>query len=192
MTAVLFTYPLDVIRARLAFQVAGEMYSGIIHAFKVIFTEEGGVRALYRGMVPTMLGMAPYAGLLLSLMCVSIVQSFMKPWWTDNPKGLKECFLFESSLTAWALRCFCPDRSVLLWLWNPQNIPVRVISWYLWQALSPEWWPSGADSAGQAHVWRFGGSIRTDSLVSTVQNLYIVVLVDKWEPVWCTNQAHLM
>ena len=63
MTAVLATYPLDMIRARLAFQVAGEdVYLGIIHAIKVIVTKEGGVTALYRGIVPTMIGMVPYAG----------------------------------------------------------------------------------------------------------------------------------
>ena len=63
MTAVLVTYPLDVIRARLAFQVAGEvMYAGIIDAFRIMITQEGGIRALYKGIVPTMLGMAPYAG----------------------------------------------------------------------------------------------------------------------------------
>ena len=66
MTAVMCTYPLDMIRARLAFQVAGEVfYTGIMDAFKVIFTQEGGIRALYRGIVPTMIGMAPYAGKLL-------------------------------------------------------------------------------------------------------------------------------
>ena len=63
MTAVMLTYPLDIIRARLAFQVTGEdVYTGISHAFKVIFTEEGGIRGLYRGIMPTMMGMAPYAG----------------------------------------------------------------------------------------------------------------------------------
>ncbi|KAG8000117.1 Graves disease carrier protein [Nibea albiflora] len=43
MTAVICTYPLDVIRARLAFQ-------------------EGGVKGFYRGLTPTLIGMAPYAG----------------------------------------------------------------------------------------------------------------------------------
>ena len=63
MTAVMATYPLDVIRARLAFQIAGEaLYTGVGHAFKVMLTQEGGIRALYKGIVPTMLGMVPYAG----------------------------------------------------------------------------------------------------------------------------------
>ena len=60
---MLFTYPLDVIRARLAFQVAGdELYQGIMHAFYTMFKTEGGIKAFYKGIVPTMLGMTPYAG----------------------------------------------------------------------------------------------------------------------------------
>ena len=40
MTAVICTYPLDVVRVRLAFQVKGEhTYSGIIHAFKTIYAK---------------------------------------------------------------------------------------------------------------------------------------------------------
>jgi len=63
ITAVLFTYPLDTIRARLAFQVKGEhIYSGISHAAVTMFREEGGVKALYRGFTPTIIGMIPYAG----------------------------------------------------------------------------------------------------------------------------------
>ncbi|XP_075698857.1 solute carrier family 25 member 16-like [Rhinoderma darwinii] len=64
ITAVIFTYPLDVVRARLAFQVKGEeQYKGVIHAFRSIYTNEGGFRSYYKGLVPTLIGMAPYAGL---------------------------------------------------------------------------------------------------------------------------------
>ncbi|MEE6488177.1 hypothetical protein FKM82_015149 [Ascaphus truei] len=64
MTAVICTYPLDMVRARLAFQVKGEhRYTGIIHAFKTIYLKEGGFAGFYRGLVPTIIGMAPYAGL---------------------------------------------------------------------------------------------------------------------------------
>ncbi|XP_060071780.1 solute carrier family 25 member 16-like [Ylistrum balloti] len=64
LTAVLFTYPLDVVRARLAFQVSGEhIYTGLVDAFRSITFHEGGIPALYRGMVPTLLGMVPYAGI---------------------------------------------------------------------------------------------------------------------------------
>ncbi|XP_043911714.1 graves disease carrier protein [Protopterus annectens] len=63
ITAVICTYPLDMIRARLAFQVKGEhRYKGIFHAFKTIYTQEGGFPGFYRGLTPTIIGMAPYAG----------------------------------------------------------------------------------------------------------------------------------
>ncbi|PZC73520.1 hypothetical protein B5X24_HaOG209452 [Helicoverpa armigera] len=63
VTAVTLTYPLDTIRARLAFQITGEhKYTGIAHAATTMFKTEGGIRALYRGFVPTMMGMVPYAG----------------------------------------------------------------------------------------------------------------------------------
>lgn len=63
MTAVICTYPLDVVRARLAFQVKGEhRYTGIINAFQTIYLKEGGVLGFYRGLTPTLIGMAPYAG----------------------------------------------------------------------------------------------------------------------------------
>ncbi|KAL4710863.1 hypothetical protein ACJJTC_002493 [Scirpophaga incertulas] len=63
VTAVTLTYPLDTIRARLAYQVTGEhRYQGIAHTAATMFKTEGGIRALYRGFVPTMMGMVPYAG----------------------------------------------------------------------------------------------------------------------------------
>jgi solute carrier family 25 protein 16 len=62
MSAVLCTYPLDVIRARLAFQVKGEhIYSGLLHAIKSILHVEGKT-AFFKGITPTLLGMVPYAG----------------------------------------------------------------------------------------------------------------------------------
>uniref|UniRef100_A0A667Y4G4 Solute carrier family 25 member 16 n=1 Tax=Myripristis murdjan TaxID=586833 RepID=A0A667Y4G4_9TELE len=57
MTAVICTYPLDVVRARLAFQV-GCSHSKTFNTF----TNEGGFRGFYRGLTPTIIGMAPYAG----------------------------------------------------------------------------------------------------------------------------------
>ena len=62
ITAVTFTYPLDVVRARLAYQVYETRYQGVWHALTTVAREEGGVRGLYRGYAPTVLGMIPYAG----------------------------------------------------------------------------------------------------------------------------------
>jgi len=63
LSAVLLTYPLDIVRTRLAFQSTGEhFYTGVLHTLQSIMQHEGGVKALYRGIVPTILGMVPYAG----------------------------------------------------------------------------------------------------------------------------------
>jgi len=62
--SVIFTYPLDVTRARLAAQISPEKkhYNGILDAFRKMYYTEGGVKALYRGGGPTMLGILPYSG----------------------------------------------------------------------------------------------------------------------------------
>lgn len=87
LTAVLLTYPLDTVRARLAFQISGEhVYTGILHTAVSIFKDEGGVRALYRGFTPTLMGMVPYAGLsfycfeYLKFGCIKYL-----PDWTTRP-----------------------------------------------------------------------------------------------------------
>ncbi|XP_057957838.1 mitochondrial carrier protein CoAc1 isoform X5 [Malania oleifera] len=76
-TAVLCTYPLDLARAKLAYQIvdtrgsfknrmgnfqAQSAYNGINDVIKNVY-KEGGVRALYRGVGPTLIGILPYAGL---------------------------------------------------------------------------------------------------------------------------------
>ncbi|KAK1257629.1 Mitochondrial adenine nucleotide transporter ADNT1 [Acorus gramineus] len=76
-TAVLCTYPLDLARTKLAYQVAGTggnfansirsfcpqpAYTGIKDVFKKSYME-GGIRSLYRGIGPTLIGILPYAGL---------------------------------------------------------------------------------------------------------------------------------
>ncbi|XP_066140514.1 solute carrier family 25 member 16-like [Euwallacea fornicatus] len=89
LTAVFLTYPLDTIRARLAFQVTGEhVYTGIVHTATTIFKDEGGFRALYRGFTPTIMGMVPYAG--LSFYCFEYLKyGCLKylPAWTSRPRS---------------------------------------------------------------------------------------------------------
>ncbi|KAM9439309.1 mitochondrial coenzyme A transporter SLC25A42 isoform 1-T1 [Clarias gariepinus] len=60
-TAAMLTYPLDMVRARMAV-TPKEMYSNIMHVFGRISREEG-LKTLYRGFTPTILGVIPYAGL---------------------------------------------------------------------------------------------------------------------------------
>lgn len=87
VTAVTLTYPLDTIRTRLAFQVSGHhVYSGIIHTAVTIVKTEGGFRALYKGFLPTLCGMFPYAGFsfytfeMLKYCCMKYI-----PQWTCTP-----------------------------------------------------------------------------------------------------------
>ncbi|XP_012249514.1 graves disease carrier protein homolog isoform X1 [Bombus impatiens] len=95
VTAVTLTYPLDVIRARLAFQVAGEhIYVGIVHAGITIFKKEGGIRALYRGFWPTIIGMIPYAGFSfysfekLKYLCMKHAPNYFCEKYDRNTGGL--------------------------------------------------------------------------------------------------------
>lgn len=54
------TYPLDFMRARLTVDTRGK-YGGVFSGMGVVMREEG-VRALYRGLVPSLLGIMPYVG----------------------------------------------------------------------------------------------------------------------------------
>ncbi|KAF5837419.1 mitochondrial substrate carrier [Dunaliella salina] len=57
------TYPLDMVRGRLTVQEGkGGQYRGIWHAASVIMREEG-FRALYKGWLPSVIGVVPYVGL---------------------------------------------------------------------------------------------------------------------------------
>ncbi|XXG57196.1 hypothetical protein AAC387_Pa03g4416 [Persea americana] len=74
-TAVLVTYPLDLVRTKLAYQVVGSsrsnirgqfsatpIYNGISDCVRKIY-RECGTRGLYRGVAPSLYGIFPYAGL---------------------------------------------------------------------------------------------------------------------------------
>ncbi|CAN6922548.1 unnamed protein product [Brassica oleracea] len=76
-TAVLLTYPLDLVRTKLAYQVVGSakaqakavtipmeqfLYRGITDCFSRTY-RESGFRGLYRGVAPSLYGIFPYAGL---------------------------------------------------------------------------------------------------------------------------------
>nr|BAD25656.1 putative mitochondrial solute carrier protein [Oryza sativa Japonica Group] len=74
-TAVICTYPLDLVRTKLAYQVKGavklslreykpseQVYKGILDCVKTIY-RQNGLRGLYRGMAPSLYGIFPYSGL---------------------------------------------------------------------------------------------------------------------------------
>lgn len=69
ITSVTVTYPLDIVRTRLSIQSASfsELKSaaqskpdGMYETMRGMYRNEGGVVALYRGILPTVAGVAPY------------------------------------------------------------------------------------------------------------------------------------
>ena len=86
ITAVTFTYPLDMVRARMAFQVNERKYASIRHTLSSIPQQEGGLIALYRGFSSTIIGMIPYAG--VAFYSYEVTKSFLMrtfPLWTTKP-----------------------------------------------------------------------------------------------------------
>ncbi|KAL8614088.1 hypothetical protein ACOMHN_026305 [Nucella lapillus] len=60
VTSVTCTYPLDLVRARMAV-TAKDMYHNIFEVFLKIYRVEG-LKTVYRGFTPTVLGSIPYSG----------------------------------------------------------------------------------------------------------------------------------
>ena len=63
-----FTYPLDIVRTRLSIQSAGfavlgkqgGKLPGMWQTMIKMYKTEGGIVGLYRGIIPTVAGVAPY------------------------------------------------------------------------------------------------------------------------------------
>jgi len=66
MTSVIFTYPLDLIRARLASEVQTRRYKNMFHGFFTMYKSEG-ILSWFRGLWPSLLGIVPYAGVSFSV-----------------------------------------------------------------------------------------------------------------------------
>lgn len=64
-TAQTTIYPLEVLKTRLALRKTGQ-YRGILDAVGKIYAVEG-IRSFYRGYVPNILGIVPYAGIDLAV-----------------------------------------------------------------------------------------------------------------------------
>ena len=91
INAVVLTYPLDLVRARLAFVVepakktsGGQATAtstkavqkpGVVSTIVSVFKNEGGIFGLYRGLSPTLCHIIPYAG--LNFYCFERVKSFL-------------------------------------------------------------------------------------------------------------------
>ncbi|CAN1173913.1 Mitochondrial substrate carrier family protein B [Linum perenne] len=79
VTAATATYPLDLVRTRLAAQTNVIYYRGIGHALKTICKEEG-VLGLYKGLGATLLGVGPNIALSFS-----VYESLRSLWQSHRP-----------------------------------------------------------------------------------------------------------
>lgn len=78
------TYPMDLVRGRLTVQTdkSPQQYRGIYHALTTVFREEGA-RALYKGWLPSVIGVIPYVGLNFA-----VYESLKDYLVKENPFGL--------------------------------------------------------------------------------------------------------
>ncbi|KAI1171404.1 mitochondrial carrier domain-containing protein [Nemania sp. FL0916] len=97
ITSVFCTYPLDIVRTRLSIQTAsfaalGEVpkdkLPGMWSTMVVMYKSEGGFRALYRGIIPTVAGVAPYVG--LNFMTYEFVRKSLTPEGDQNPNAARK------------------------------------------------------------------------------------------------------
>lgn len=98
ITSVTFTYPLDIVRTRLSIQGAdfevlkvqgtGAKLPGMWSTMRDMYKTEGGFVALYRGIVPTVAGVAPYVG--LNFMVYEYVRQYLTPEGDKNPSAVRK------------------------------------------------------------------------------------------------------
>ncbi|KAK4042597.1 mitochondrial carrier domain-containing protein [Parachaetomium inaequale] len=96
ITSVTFTYPLDIVRTRLSIQSASfaelgakpKQLPGMWQTMISMYKTEGGVRALYRGIVPTVAGVAPYVG--LNFMTYEFVRQYLTLEGEQNPSAVRK------------------------------------------------------------------------------------------------------
>ena len=95
ITSVTFTYPLDIVRTRLSIQSAsfaglkdhaGQRLPGMAGVLVTMYKHEGGFFALYRGIVPTVLGVAPYVG--LNFMFYEFMRTQFTPAGSKDPSAV--------------------------------------------------------------------------------------------------------
>lgn len=79
-------YPLEVLKTRLALRKTGQ-YKGMIDAAIKIYRHEG-LKSFYRGYVPNMLGIIPYAGIDLAVYETLKKKYLKKHETTDQPSLL--------------------------------------------------------------------------------------------------------
>eukprot|EP01104_Vermistella_antarctica_P008592 TRINITY_DN2153_c0_g2_i1.p1 TRINITY_DN2153_c0_g2~~TRINITY_DN2153_c0_g2_i1.p1 ORF type:complete len:568 (+),score=98.50 TRINITY_DN2153_c0_g2_i1:376-2079(+) len=87
IVSVVLTYPLDLVRTRLSAPTELQKYTGIGHAVRTIIKEEG-IGAMYKGIAPTVVGIAPYVG--LNFMTYETLKKTFLPDEDTNPQIAKK------------------------------------------------------------------------------------------------------
>ena len=91
-TALVLTYPLDLVRARLTFQTSqNRQYKGIIHGLTTVVSKEGPL-ALYKGLWPSIAGIAPYTGLDFAV--YEGLKGWVRRWQGDEEESVPKVTLF--------------------------------------------------------------------------------------------------
>ncbi|CAO2209037.1 unnamed protein product [Urochloa humidicola] len=94
ITSASITYPLDVVRTRLATQKTTRYYKGIFHAVSTICRDEG-VKGLYKGLGATLLGVGPSIAISFS-----VYESLRSHWQMERPHdSIAVVSLFSGSLS---------------------------------------------------------------------------------------------
>ncbi|KAI4170880.1 MAG: hypothetical protein LQ343_004644 [Gyalolechia ehrenbergii] len=97
ITSVTFTYPLDIVRTRLSIQSASfavlneasrKQLPGMWGTMVTMYKTEGGFLALYRGILPTVAGVAPYVG--LNFMTYESVRKYFTAEGDKNPSAVRK------------------------------------------------------------------------------------------------------
>lgn len=96
ITSVFLTYPLDIVRTRLSIQTASfaelgarpRKLPGMWSTLTSMYKTEGGISALYRGIIPTVAGVAPYVG--LNFMTYEWVRTYLTPEGDKNPSAVRK------------------------------------------------------------------------------------------------------
>ncbi|KAK0386689.1 hypothetical protein NLU13_6523 [Sarocladium strictum] len=96
ITSVFLTYPLDIVRTRLSIQSASfaelgdkpKKLPGMWVTMVTIYKNEGGMAALYRGIIPTVAGVAPYVG--LNFMVYESVRKYLTPDGDRDPSAARK------------------------------------------------------------------------------------------------------
>ncbi|KAK1271837.1 Mitochondrial adenine nucleotide transporter ADNT1 [Acorus gramineus] len=80
LTAAAMTYPLDLVRTRLAAQTNEMYYRGISHTLHTIWRDEG-IRGLYKGLGATLLGVGPSIAISFS-----VYETLRSHWHLQRPR----------------------------------------------------------------------------------------------------------